>query len=83
MPSYRSLVLQTLSLLNSALPQLSFLTLSLVNQLLGAADMLKSRDTEEVFNHINSAAQVTHINMKTLLYAYFYSHKRSCLMLVY
>lgn len=83
MPSHRSLVLQTLSLLNSALPQLSFLTLSLVNQLLGAADMLKSRDTEDVFNHINSVAQVTILTQTLFFIFYFCRHKRNCLMLVH
>ena len=75
MPSHRSLVLQTLSLLNSALPQLSFLTLALVNQLLGAADMLKSRDTEDVFNHINSVAQVTILTQTLFLYFIFVGTK--------
>ena len=59
LPSHMELVLQSLTMLNSALPTISFLSMPLIMQLLHAADgLVKSRDPEDIVQSIYSTQQV-------------------------
>ena len=58
-PLYQSTIIQSLALLNSALPKLPFLSLSLIQQLLAAADVLmRSRDIDDVLQCVNTVTEV-------------------------
>jgi hypothetical protein len=52
-PAHRDLVLQTLFLTNSSLPQLSFLNIPFILNFLSAIELLRSRDPDDVYNHLS------------------------------
>ena len=62
LPSHMELVLQSLTMLNSALPSISFLSLPFIINLLSAADgRVNSRDPDDIVQSIHSTQQVCRI----------------------